>query len=293
MKNNNMSLLKEKLAAGEFAVTSEIAPPKGPDLSDFIEKARLVKGRVLGINVTDNQRSLMRLSSLIASEKLLQEGIEPIYQLACRDRNRLALQSDLLGAAAVGIENVLPLTGDPVANGDQKETKPVFDVTSVKLMDIIQKLNQGMAYNDKALNEKTHFFIGGAVDPNNFGSDAFKFKFEAKVKNGAQFFQSQPAYDLKKVEGLFQYCNDLKVKLLIGIILIKSPKQARFLNTIPGIKIPDEVIHKFDGSEKPLETGIDYAAQQIQELKSISHGVHIMTVNREDLVPEILDRAGL
>jgi methylenetetrahydrofolate reductase (NADPH) len=288
-----MTQLKAKLESGQYVVTSEIAPPKGPDLAEFLDKARIVKGRVVAVNVTDNQRSIMRLSSLIACECLLREGVEPIYQLACRDRNRLALQSDLLGAAAVGIKNVLPLTGDPVSNGDQKESKAVFDLNSVKLMSMIEKLNQGLAYNDKPLNGKTHFYVGGAVDPNNFGTDAFKFKFEQKIKNGARFFQSQPLYDLKKGEQLFKYCEELGVKILIGVILIKSEKQAEFLNKIPGIKIPPQVIQKFAGASDPLQVGIEYAAQEIRELKPISHGVHVMTVGREELVPEILRRAGI
>lgn len=289
-----MSKLKEKLQAGEFVVTSEIAPPKGADLSDFIEKAHLVKDRVLAINVTDNQRAIMRLSSLIASEALVREGIEPIYQLACRDRNRLALQSDLLGAYAVGIVNLLPLTGDAVAIGDQKEAKPVFDLISVKLMALVQKLNQGLTYNDMPLASKTDFFVGGAVDPKNFGSKAFLTRFEDKIKFGAKFFQSQPVYDLSKVEEFFKYCEQVKVKSLIGVLLVKGPKQAAFLNEhVPGIRIPDSIIQKFNGTNDPLQVGMDYAAQQIRELKPISHGIHIMTVGREDLVPEILDRAGL
>lgn len=288
-----MSQLKKQLTAGQYVVTSEIAPPKGPDLTKFLEKARLVKDRVVAVNVTDNQRSIMRFSTLIACEKLVQEGVEPIYQVACRDRNRLALQSDLLGAWAVGIENVLPLTGDPVKNGDQQETKAVFDLNSVKLMALIEKLNQGLAYNDKPLNAKTNFFVGGAVDPNNFGSDAFRSKFEAKIEHGSRFFQSQPVYDKKIAEGLFKYCDDLKAKILIGIILIKSAKQANFLNTIPGIKIPPQVIARFEGAEDPLKVGIEYAAEQCRDFKPISHGIHIMTVGREDLVPQILDQAGL
>jgi methylenetetrahydrofolate reductase (NADPH) len=224
---------------------------------------------------------------------LVTEGVEPIFQVACRDRNRLALQSDLLGAWAVGIENVLPLTGDPVKNGDQQEAKAVFDLNSVKLMGLIEKLNRGLAYNDKPLNGKTDFFVGGAVDPNNFGSDAFKFKFEQKIEHGAKFFQSQPVYDMKVAEGLFKYCEAVKAKILLGIILIKSAKQARFLNTIPGIKIPDQVIARFEGAADPLKVGVEYAAEQCRAFRPISHGVHIMTVGREDLVPVILEQAGL
>ncbi len=288
-----MSALKSQLEAGRFVVTSEIAPPKGPDLTEFYEKARSIRDRVVAVNVTDNQRSIMRLSSLIASELLLREGIEPIYQLACRDRNRLALQSDLLGAAAVGIENLLPLTGDPVKNGDQKESKPVFDLNSVQLMELIEKLNRGLAFNDRPLNGATRFYVGGAVDPNHFGSDAFRKKFESKVEKGARYFQSQPVYDLQKAEGLFRYCETLGVKILFGVILIKSAKQARFLNTIPGIRIPEALIDRFEGHSDPVQVGIDYAAQEIESFKKFSHGVHIMTVGREDLVAEILDRAGL
>ncbi len=289
-----MSQLKIQLESGQFVLTSEIAPPKGPDLSDFLKKAALVKGRVVAINVTDNQMSMMRLSSLVASHALQREGIEPIFQITCRDRNRLALQSDLLGAASLGIENLLPLTGDPVANGDQKESKAVFDLISTKLMNLVKKLNEGLAYNDKPLNAKTNFFVGGAVDPKNFGTDAFRFKFEEKVKQGARFFQSQPVYDLAKTESFFRYCLDLGVKSILGVLLIKSAKQANFLNEhVPGITIPPEVIRKFEGSAEPIQIGIDYAAEQIRQFKAICHGIHIMTVGREDLVPQILDRAGL
>lgn len=289
-----MSKLQQQLESGAFVVTSEIAPPKGPDLTDFLEKASLVKDRVVAINVTDNQRAIMRLSSLIASVALVREGMEPIYQLACRDRNRLALQSDLLGAAALGIHNLLPLTGDSVAQGDQKEAKPVFDLTSVKLMALVQKLNQGLSYNDHVLSGKTHFFMGGAVDPKNIGSKAFFQKMEEKMKYGATFFQSQPVYDLDQVEKFHLYCEEHRVKSLIGVLLVKGPKQAAFLNShVPGIKIPDEIIQKFNGASDPLQVGIDFAAHQIRELRGISHGIHIMTIGREDLVPEILDRAGL
>ncbi|KAB2841748.1 methylenetetrahydrofolate reductase [bacterium] len=289
-----MTRLKQELQSGRFVVTSEIAPPKGPDLSDFLEKARLVKDRVVAINVTDNQRAIMRLSSLVASAALVREGIEPIYQLACRDRNRLALQSDLLGAHAFGIRNILPLTGDAVAQGDQKEAKPVFDLTSVKLMALVQKLNQGLSYGDHPLSGKTDFFVGGAVDPKNIGAKAFFQKMEEKMKYGAAFFQSQPIYDLAQVEAFYRYCEEHRVKSLIGVLLVKGPKQAAFLNShVPGIRIPEEIIHKFNGAAEPLRVGIDFAAQQIRELRAISHGVHIMTVGREDLVPEILDRAGL
>jgi methylenetetrahydrofolate reductase (NADPH) len=289
-----MSKLQEKLASGHFVVTSEIAPPKGPDLADFLDKAGLVKDRVVAINVTDNQRAIMRLSSLIASEALVRAGIEPIYQLACRDRNRLALQSDLLGAHAVGIRNVLPLTGDGVAIGDQKEAKAVFDLISIKLMQLIQKLNQGTTYNDLPLSGKTDFFVGGAVDPKNFGNKAFFSRFEEKMKSGARFFQSQPVYDLAKAEAFFRYCEEVKTKSLIGVLLVKGPKQAAFLNShVPGINIPEEIIHRFNGAADPLQVGIEFAARQIRELRPISHGIHIMTVGREDLVPEILDRAGL
>ncbi len=288
-----MTQLKSALAAGKYVVTSEIAPPKGPDMSDFIAKTRQVKDRVLAINVTDNQRSIMRLSTLVACQFLLKEGVEPVYQLACRDRNRLALQSDLLGAWASGIINVLPLTGDPVKNGDQKESKAVFDLTSVKLMHLIQKLNQGLAYNDKPLNAPTNFYVGGAVDPNNYGSDAFRSKFEQKVAQGAHFFQSQPVFDINLAESLFQYAEELKVKILIGIILIKSAKQAQFLNTIPGIRIPDSVIARFAGSDEPLKVGVEFAAEQCRQFRAVSHGIHIMTVGREELVPSILDAAEL
>ncbi|HEX5033278.1 MAG TPA: methylenetetrahydrofolate reductase, partial [bacterium] len=230
-----MSQLKAQLESGQFVVTSEIAPPKGADLGEFLEHARLIKGRVVAYNVTDNQRAIMRLSSLAASIALIREGMEPIYQLACRDRNRLALQSDLLGAAAFGIQNVLPLTGDSVAQGDHKDAKPVFDCTSVKLMMLIEKLNQGLSMGDHPLSAKTNFYVGGAVDPKNFGNKAFFQKMEDKIKHGAAFFQSQPVYEMAQAEAFYRYCEEQRVKSLIGVLLVKGPKQAAFLNAhVPG-----------------------------------------------------------
>ncbi|MCB1214661.1 MAG: methylenetetrahydrofolate reductase [Deltaproteobacteria bacterium] len=288
-----MSKLEKELKDSHFVITSEIAPPKGPDLKEFFEAARAIKDRVVSVNVTDNQRSMMRLSSLVASHFLIKEGIEPIYQLACRDRNRLALQSDLLGAAALGIENILPLTGDPVKAGDQPEAKGVFDFHSIRLMETVQKLCQGLSDSGTKLNASCRFFVGGAVDPNRFGSEAFEKKLKEKVAAGAKFFQSQPVYDWGKAKALKALADTLGVKVLFGVILIKSAKQARFLNKIPGIVIPEDLIEKFEKAHRPLEVGVAYAAEEIKRFQDFAHGVHVMTVGREDLVPAILDQAAL
>ncbi|MDO8461899.1 MAG: methylenetetrahydrofolate reductase [Deltaproteobacteria bacterium] len=285
---------REAFESNEFLVTAEIAPPKGADMEPFLAAARTLKGKAHAINVTDNQRAITRLSAVAASAVLVQNGMEPICQIACRDKNRIALQSDILGLWALGVRSVLGLTGDSVRSGDNKEAKPVFDLEAVKLIRLIDQLNKGINVDGKELKGKTDFLIGAAVDPNHYGPKPFEMRFEQKIASGARFFQTQPIFNEEKLEAFMKYVEPFKVKVLLGILLLRSAKQAHFLNSkVPGIKISEQIISKLESSPNPLEVGIDYAASLVQRYKKIAPGVHIMTVGHEELHAEVIRRSGL
>ena len=189
-----MHTLKQSLASGRFTITAEICPPKGTDTSDFLKKARLLKDIIAAANVTDNQRAVMRLSSLACSVLLIGEGIDPVFQMTCRDRNRIAIQSDIMGAWALGVQNILALSGDHVSFGDHREAKAVFDLDSVQLIQVIKKLNNGTNMKDTPLKSGTGFFIGAVVAPEAEPWEPEMIKFEKKIEAGARFFQTQAIY---------------------------------------------------------------------------------------------------
>lgn len=286
-----MQSLQESLESNQFTITAEVCPPKGADVKDFISKALALKERVNAINVTDNQRAIMRLGSLGASIILLNHNIDPIYQLTCRDRNRIALQSDLLSAAAFGIKNVLLLTGDHVSAGDHIDAKPVFDLDSVQLIDIASRLNHGFSAIDKPIKGKTSFFIGGVVNPGANPLEPQIITFEKKVQSGARFFQTQAIYDIETLRRFLNFVNKFDVYILAGILVLKSAKMAKFLNdNVAGVNVPQDLIKQLKDSKDPLEKGIEIAAEQIKSLKNICHGVHIMTVGQEEIINNILDK---
>ncbi|MCU0565891.1 MAG: methylenetetrahydrofolate reductase [Oculatellaceae cyanobacterium Prado106] len=271
-------------------------PPKGGDPTHMIQMANLLKGRVHGVNITDGSRAVMRMSSLASAVILKHMGIEPICQMACRDRNRIALQSDLLGAQALGICNILALTGDPIKAGDHPEAKGVFDLESVRLLRLVQTLNQGFDANEKALPDgATHLFAGAAVDPQCGSWSGLQRRFERKVEAGAQFFQSQLICDFDKLDKFMsQIAAGCNKPVLAGIFLLKSAKNARFINrNVPGIQISDEIIDRLERAADPLQEGVAIAAEQVQQAQQLCQGVHLMAVKREDLIPQILDRAGV
>jgi methylenetetrahydrofolate reductase (NADPH) len=282
--------------AGEFLVTAEVMPPKGGDVSHMVDMAMQLQGRVHAMNVTDGSRAVLRMSSLAASAVLVQHGLEPIYQIACRDRNVIALQADLMGAQALGIRNVLALTGDPVKAGDHPTAKSVFDLESVRLLQLIGKLNQGFDLNDKPLKDgATELFLGAAVDPQCPSWSGLQRRFERKLAAGAQFFQSQLISDFDRLE---KFMNQIAVgcnkPVLAGIFLLKSAKNAQFINrNVPGVQIPQHIIDRLSQATNPLDEGITIAAEQVKTAQQLCQGVHMMAVRREDLIPEILDRAGI
>ncbi len=295
--NSPFTKFRKAIACQEFLITAEVSPPKGSDPSHMLEQTRSLKGRVHAINITDSSRAVMSMSPVVASVLIQQQvGIETICQLACRDRNRIALQGDLLGAAALGITNILALTGDPVKAGDSTDARSVFDYESVRLLQLIEKLNLGMDANNKALpNQGTNLFAGAAVDPQSPSWAGLQKRFERKINAGAQFFQSQLITDFDRLDKFMnQIANQSDKPILAGIFLIKSAKNAQFLNKyVPGVQIPEQIIDRLAKSATPLQEGLAIAAEQIQTARDICQGVHIMAIKAEHLIPQILDLAGI
>lgn len=290
------ALLRTAIANHQFLITAEVMPPKGGDPSHMVKMAQMLKGRVHGVNITDGSRAVLRMSSLASAVLLKQVGIEPICQMACRDRNRIALQADLMGANALGIHNVLALTGDPVKAGDNPKARSVFDLESVRLLRTIGLLNQGIDLNEKKLPDgPLNIFAGAAVDPQCPSWSGLQKRFERKVEAGAQFFQSQLISDFDCLEKFMnQIATPAQKPVLAGIFLLKSAKNAAFLNrNVPGVHIPDDIINRLAAAKDPLQEGITIAAEQIKLARTLCQGVHIMAIRREDLIPEILNRAGI
>ena len=289
--------LRLLLEAGKFVVTAEIGPLKGTDITEIDEVAELLRGRVDATNVTDQQSSVMRLGSLATCHLLKEKGLEPVFQLTCRDRNRLALQSDLLSAYVLGIENVLAITGDLPSLGDHPQAKPVYDLDSVQLLWVIKRLNEGYDMVGNELSGKPNFFPGAVVNPGADTEAAFELqliKMEKKIAQGAKFFQTQAIYDVDTFAKFMKRVEGFNIPVLAGIIPLKSAGMARFMNkNVAGVFVPEELIDKMAAAEDRARTGIEIAANIIKELKDICHGVHIMAIGWEKKVPEILDAAGL
>jgi len=293
-----MSNFSEALAAGRFVVTGEIGPPKGTNVEPMFEEAEHLRGKVTAINVTDIQSSVMRLSSLAVCIRLKQMGLEPILQMVCRDRNRLALQSDLLGAAMWGIENVLCLTGDHVKLGDHKDAKGVFDLDSVTLLKAAATLASGkdMAGND--LDGTPSFFTGAVVSPASEPLEPQIIKMKAKVAAGAKFFQTQAVYDPRQMEDFVSKIKaaGINVPVLAGIVLLKSAGMAKFMNAnVAGVSVPDDLIAEIDSVDKKQRKSksVEIAARLIRQMKDCCNGVHIMPLGWDSLVPRLLEEAGV
>jgi 5,10-methylenetetrahydrofolate reductase len=286
---------REKLANQKFVVTSEIGPPKGIETKQLLEDAELIRGRVDAINVTDLQSSVMRLGSLAVCSLLKQKGFEPIFQLTCRDRNRLALQSDLLSAAALGIENVLVLTGDHTTMGDHPNAKPVFDLDSVQLLQVARKLQGGFDMQGNKLEGTPPLFcLGAVVNP---GADPLEpqiLKMEKKIDAGAEFFQTQAVYDVKIFEYFLNKMKHLKAPVMAGIVLLKSAGMARYMNkNVAGVFVPDALIKEMEETNDKTAKSVEIAARLIKELKPMCQGIHIMPIGWDKKVPLVLDAAGL
>jgi methylenetetrahydrofolate reductase (NADPH) len=290
------STFEAALRAGEFLITAEVAPPKGGCPKHMVDQALHLKDWTHAVNITDGSRAVMRMSAWAAALLLKQHGIEPVCQMACRDRNRIALQADLMGASALGIHNILALTGDPITAGDFPKARAVFDLEAVRLLQTIQKLNGGLDANDKPLPDgATQLFAGAAVDPQLSSWSSLQKRFERKIEAGAQFFQSQMIVDFERFEKFMdQIANPHGKPVLAGIFLLKSAKNARFIDrNVPGVSIPDWIIERLEKAADPLQEGMAIAAEQVRMARGLCQGVHMMAVRREDLIPAILALAGL
>lgn len=286
--------LTELFTDNRFVITAEAGPPKGVDTTKMLEEVDLLRNKVDAFNVTDQQSSVMRLGSLAVSHLLKQRGAEPIYQLTCRDRNRIALQSDLLSAYVLGIENVLCLTGDYVSLGDHPSAKPVFDLDSVSLMYTVKTLCEGHDLAGKELLGRPDFCIGAVVSP---GADPLEpqiIKMETKIRAGAQFFQTQAVYDLDQFSHFMKEVEHLGVPVLGGIILLKSAGMARFMNrNVAGVHVPEHLIDKMDDATDRVAASVEIAAELVEGMKDLCQGVHIMALGWEKWVPDLLAEAGL
>ncbi len=292
--------LKEVLDSGKFVVTSEIGPPKGTNIENMLHHIDLLKDKVDGLNVTDNQSSVMRYPSVAGTIIVKEHGGEPILQMTCRDRNRMALEADLLFAYSRGVKNVLCLTGDSIRVGDHKEAKGVFDLDSVQLLKMIRLMESGKDIGGNDLDGAVEFYTGAIVTPEADPIEPQLLKFEKKIEAGAEFFQTQAIYDLDRFREFMKYARQLDVKILAGIVLLVSAGMARYMNAnVPGIFVPKELIDEMAGVPKgkgnALKKGIEIAGRMIKELKeeAICDGVHIMAIGKEEVVPDILSAAGL
>ncbi len=291
-----MSKLRDALQDSKFVVSGEIGPPKGVDIDKCLEDAEMLRNRVIAYNVTDLQSAVMRIGSLAISAKLVERGLEPVYQLTCRDRNRLALQSDLLSAWVLGIQNVLCLTGDHPNLGDHVQAKPVYDLDSVNLLKVATTLNEGQDMTGHQLEGKPDFFLGAVVTP---GADPLEpqiIKMQKKIDAGARFFQTQAVFDPERFDTFMNQAQTFKVPIMAGVIVLKGPGMARFMNqNVAGVSVPDSLVAEMEEvkREDRKKTAVEIAARIIRQVKPLCQGVHIMALGWEESVPDIIQQAGL
>ena len=289
---------KQALESGKFVVTSEVAPPKGTNLEKFEHHIELLKDKVDAMNVTDHQSSVMRYPSLGGCLKVKEGGGEVILQMTCRDRNRLALQADLLFASYMGIQNVLCLTGDSIILGDHKNAKSVFDLDSSQLLETVRTLEKGKDLGGNDLDGAVSFCAGAIVTPEADPLEPQLIKFEKKIEAGAEFIQTQAVYDLDKFKEFMDYARQFNVKILAGIILLTSAPMARFMNkNIAGVFVPQDLIDEMASAPKgqAIDKGIEIAGRMIKRIhdEKMCDGVHIMAIGKEERVPDIMQAAGL
>jgi methylenetetrahydrofolate reductase (NADPH) len=289
-------LLQKALASGQPALTAEVMPPRGGDPSRSLAAAGALRGWVHAVNVTDGSRAVMRMSSLALCRLLLDAGIEPVLQLACRDRNRIALQAELLGAHALGVRNLLCLTGDPVRAGDQPGARPVNELEAVRLLQLVQQFNGGQDPVQGALPDgPTDLFAGAAADPQSASWTGLKSRLLRKKQAGARFVQTQMVMDaeaLKRFVG--ELAAPLDLPVLAGVFLLKSARNAAFINrVVPGAQIPQAVIDRLAAAPDPAAEGVAIASEQVGAYLQIAQGVHLMAIKAEERIPAILEQAGL
>jgi methylenetetrahydrofolate reductase (NADPH) len=292
-----MNTVADKIIAREFVVTSELTPPKGVDLTDVFAKAESLKGYVDAFNVTDSHRARMSIAPVAVARLLLDRGIEPIVQITARDRNRIAIQADILGAAALGARNFVFMAGDPPANGDHPEAKPVFDLNSNQMLRAGHELSQGRDMAGNPLRGTPVLFLGATANPGAVDLQAEVINTRRKIDAGAQFLQTQAVYERATIEKFLDAVKPDGVAILAGIIPLKSSKMGAWLNAnVPGIRVPDallEEMHSVAGTDSEIARGIDIAARTIREIEKLCAGVHVMALGWEGHIPAILKASGV
>ena len=288
-----MSKLEAALTSGEFVVTSELTPPKGTDLGPLLDKADRLEHVVAAFNLTDSHAARMAMAPMAAARRLLERGLEPIVQMTSRDRNRLALQADMLGAYALGVRNLVFMGGDPPVNGDHPDAKPVFDLPSSALLAAASALGRGEDLMGNALAGPAGFLLGAVVNPGADDLAGELRRLEEKRQAGARFFQTQAVYDAGAYERFVRAVEGMDLRLLTGIIPLKSPKMAEYMNTkVPGISIPDALIKEIGDAADRRAASVEIAARIIRQVRPMASGVHIMAIGWEDLIPDIMAHAG-
>lgn len=290
--------ITELFDRGEFVVSAEVGPPKGIHINGLIEEAKKYLGGITAVNVTDNQSSVMRLGSLATCRQLLDAGLTPIYQLTCRDRNRIALQSDLLSAAMFGIENILCLTGDHTSVGDHPGAKPVFDLDSVSLLHTVCQLESGVDLGGNPLvGDPPKFAKGAVVSPSSDSIDAQLTKMERKVLAGCDYFQTQAVFEPEKFIAFMKRARQFGKPVQLGIIIPKSAGMCRFMNNnVAGVHVPDDMLDELAADKERAKagiTGVEIAARVIRECRPYCQGIHIMALGWESKIPALLEQAGI
>lgn len=287
-----MSRLRDALESGEFVVTGEVAPPRGTDLSGMRHTMEVLGPVSTALNVTDNQGATLHLSSLAASRVALEMGFEPIFQQTGRDRNRLALQSDLLAAWTLGLENVLFVTGDDPRNGDHPQAKGVFDLDSTQMIAVGAGLNDGHDMQGRELSGGTGFYIGAALFPEAEPWEIQRTRAEQKVAAGVRFFQTQAIFDFDKLARATEAMHAVGAKVIAGVLILRSVRTIDFINNkLAGLRVPDAVAERIRSARDPAEEAIKLAIEQVRLSREIADGVHVMPLGLDERVPEILRRA--
>lgn len=285
---------QDKIKSQKKVITAEITPPREGSPEHFIKMARHLKPHFDALNVTDNQRALMRMSNLASAAILEREGVEAIYQLTCRDRNSLALQADLLGAQALGIKNVLCLTGDPVKAGHFSEAKGVFEFESVGMLRMIAKMREGVDSAGKNLASPLQMFPGAVVNPSVKNPLVQIKRMEKKIEAGASFFQTQAVFSEKLMEEFMTQVQHLNVPVIAGILIVRSLKTAKFLQEkVPGVHVPEEMFKALENSTDQAQAGMKYATELAQKLLKICQGVHLMAIKDEEILVDIVEQGNL
>jgi len=290
------SKLQQTLEKKSKVITAELMPPRGGSPIRSLNIAQLLKDKVHAVNITDGSRAVMRMCSLAMSKLLLENGLEPVMQISCRDRNKIALQSDILGANALGIKNILCITGDSVKAGDQYDAKAVHEFESVKLLKQVQAFNKGIDPTFGELSDKkTFIFSGAAADPSCRNQRSLKNRMRKKKEAGARFIQTQMVMEK---DNLIEFCeeisNPLEIPVIAGVFLLKSYKNALFINKyVPGANIPENIVNRLKNAKDPLKEGVEIAAEQAHDFINIANGIHLMAVKSEHLIPEIIEKADL